>query len=276
MKTILFPTDFSACADNALKFALGFAKKFNAKVVLHNSCRLPAFSEQIPFEGITEEKVLAEAGQKMKLTVNKFALENSTIPYETHIRLGLAGSDIVDYAKEIEADLIVMGTKGATGIERVLLGSIATAVIEKSSCPVITVPAETNFREIHKIVFATDYEDNDIESIKYLTTIAMPYQSEIIVVHITPVTFTDTLEKDRFRTFKDEVKSKVKYAKISFQLAVGLNIEEDLETIVKEQHADLLAMSMRRRNLFMKLFGPSLTKRMNYHTHIPMLTLHTS
>lgn len=276
MKTILFPTDFSECSENALNWTIGLAEKFSAKILLHNSCHLPTFSMQIPFEGLTEEQVFAEATQNMNDFIKKNKLESKGVSFESSVSVGLASDEIVSLAKEMKVDMVIMGTKGATGLEKVLLGSNASAVIERCSCPVIAVPENAEYRGMDKIVFATDYNDNDLMAIKLLTELAMPFMSEIIIVHISSITGTDTLERDKFSKYKEETLKKIHYEKLSFQLAVGLNTEENLDTILDEQDADLLAMSMRKRNIFSRLFSPSLTKKMSYHSKVPILSFHTS
>lgn len=274
MKVIVFPTDFSKCAGNAMSYAIGLAEKLNAKIVLHNSCHLPAFSEQIPLENLSEEQVMMDASVSMDELIKGSRLIEKKIQYEASINFGMATDDIVSVAKEKSADFIVMGTKGATGLEKVMIGSNASSVIEKATCPVITIPDDAKYRELRKIVFATDYNSNDADTISFLAALAKPYDAEILVVHISPITGTDTLERDRFLNFKEMIKTKVPYIRISFQLAVGLNVADDLDFIIEEQKADMLALTNRKRNIFTKLFSPSLTKRMSFHTHIPVISFH--
>lgn len=274
MKVIIFPTDFSKCAENALSYTISLAAKLNAKVVLHNSCHLPTFSEQIPIENLSEEQVIMDASVSMDELVESSRLLTQKIEYETSINFGMASDDIVAVAEEKIADLIVMGTKGATGIEKVMLGSNASSVIEKAKCPVITIPDGAKYRDVRKIVFATDYNENDVESINFLISLAKPFNAEILVVHVSPITGTDTMERDRFYNYKEMIIKKVSYERISFQLAIGLNLADDLDLIIEEQKADMLALTNRKRNIFTKLFSPSLTKRMSFHTHIPVLSFH--
>jgi nucleotide-binding universal stress UspA family protein len=274
MKSIVFPTDFSKCAGNALSYTIGLAEKLNVKIILHNSCHLPAFSEQIPLENMSEEQVIMDASVSMEELVKESRLIEKKIQYETNINFGMATDDIVSVAKEKKADFIVMGTKGATGLEKVMIGSNASSVIEKATCPVITIPDDAKYRELRKIVFAADYNSNDADTISFLATLAKPYDAEILVVHISPITGTDTLERDRFHDFKEMIKTKVPYSRISFQLAVGLNLADDIDFIIDEQKADMLALTNRKRNIFTKLFSPSLTKRMSFHTHIPVISFH--
>lgn len=275
MKSILFPTDFSECSANALNWAIGFSEKFYARLLIHNSCHLPAFNQQIPFDGISEEQICKEADAQMEQFILKNKLKERNIQFDTTVSLGLASDEIVSLAKSKKSDIIIMGTKGASGIEKMLIGSNTSAVLENSFCPVIAVPENAKFAGLNKIIFATDYNDHDLEAINFLIKLATPFMSEIFIVHVSAITGTDTMEREKFSIFKDEVIKKTRYEKLFFQLAIGLNVENDLDTIIREQKGDMLAMAMRKRNIFSRLFSPSLTKRMSFHTQVPLLSFRT-
>lgn len=275
MKTILVPTDFSKCAENAVNYALEFADKFNLKVIIHNSTHLPTFAVEVPFEEISEDKLLAESKNNMNNYLKNKKITNKNLIVEDNVSFGFAVDNIISLAKENTASIIIMGTKGSSNLEGLLLGSIATSVIEKAPCPVLVIPVNAIFNDIKKIVFATDYHKNDVESINFLSTIAMKFNAEILVVHESSVTLTNNLERDLFEIFKNEVIQKVSYKNISFKFIIGYDISKDLNLILEEEHADLLAISTRKRNIFVKLFERSLTKLITHHTKIPVIAFHT-
>lgn len=275
MKTILVPTDFSKCAENAVNYALEFADKFNTKIILHNSTHLPTLTVEVPFEEISEDKLLAESKNNMKFYLQNEKIKNKNLLVENNVTFGFAVDNIISLAKENKVNLIIMGTKGASNLEGLLLGSIATSVMEKASCPVLVIPQNTTFNDIKKIVFATDYHKNDVESIQFLSSIASKFNAEILVVHESAVTLTDNLERDHFEIFKKEVLENVSYKNISFKFIVGYNISKDLNLILVEEHADLLAISTRKKNIFAKLFERSLTKIITHHAKIPVIAFHT-
>lgn len=274
MKTILVPTDFSKCAENAANYALEFADKFNLKVILHNSTHLPTLAVEVPFEEISEEKLLAESKNNMKKYLQNEKIKNKNLIVEDNVSFGFAVDNIISLAKENMTSIIIMGTKGTSNLEGLLLGSITAFVMEKAPCPVLVIPENATFNDIKKIVFATDYHKNDVEAIHFLSTIASKYNAEILVVHESAVTLTDNLERDLFEIFKNEVIQKVSYKNISFKFIVGYDISKDINIILEDEHADLLAISTRKKNIFTKLFEKSLTKIITHHTKIPLIAFH--
>ncbi|HKR05357.1 MAG TPA: universal stress protein, partial [Bacteroidia bacterium] len=191
---------------------------------------------------------------------------------------GFAVENIIFKAEEKHADLIVMGTKGANGLQEVLIGSNAGSVIEKSTCPVLIIPENAQFNTIDKIVFATDFCDSDFYAIASLAKIGELFNSEIMIIHISQIGPTKDYEKDVLEWFKNELKYKanIEYENISFHDLVGGNVDYELEDFIEKNKVNLLALSMRKRNLFSRLFERSLTKKMAYHTHIPLLAFHAS
>ena len=155
-------------------------------------------------------------------------IKNNNLVIENNVSFGFAVDNIISLAKENKANIIIMGTKGASNLEGLLLGSIATSVMEKATCPVLVIPQNAAFNDIKKIVFATDYHKNDIESIQFLSTIASKFNTEILVIHESAVTLTDNLERDLFEIFKKEVLEKISYKNISFKFIIGYSISKDL------------------------------------------------
>lgn len=145
IKTILLPTDGSKCSGKAMTYTMAFANQFRAKVVgLHvidqrwedqtrqtfGEVRQVVLQEAIKrheeeARGIVE--AVADAGTKVGVAV------------ETRIVTGTAVEQIVRLAKELPADLIIIGTHGRTGISHVFLGSVAEKVVRRAPCPVLTV-----------------------------------------------------------------------------------------------------------------------------------------
>ena len=185
-------------------------------------------------------------------------------------------NEISDIAQTEKADLIIMGTSGASGMKEELFGTTATASIEKAPCPVLLIPEKTNLLKIEKIVFATDYQDNDLESLGFLCKIGALYNAEIIIVHISQTAHTDEYEPDLLEWFRHELKEKqhVEYKNISFHLLIAGDVVDELQAYIEKYKVDIVAMSTRKRNTFSRLFNKSFTKTFAYHTHIPLLAFH--
>jgi nucleotide-binding universal stress UspA family protein len=123
VRTLVFPTDFSACSYHAGRTAAAIARHFGARLhVLHVDPPVTA-----PAEPTQLAAAVADLG-------DGFGVVTATVD-------GIPARQICAYASRVGADLIVMGTHGRTGISRTLLGSVAEAVVRRAACPVMTIPA---------------------------------------------------------------------------------------------------------------------------------------
>ncbi len=148
IKTVLLPTDGSECSGKALGYALSFAKQYDARVVAvhvidqrwEEQARL-ALAEvgQDMAQRIREGR--KEEGQRILRDVAD-AAERSGVSVESVIVTGIPFEEIVRLAKELPADLIIMGTHGRTGMSHLLLGSVAERVVRSAPCPVLSVRQE--------------------------------------------------------------------------------------------------------------------------------------
>ncbi|MEO8148900.1 MAG: universal stress protein [Bacteroidia bacterium] len=278
MKTILFPTDFSNSAVNALNYAIGICEALKAKLILFNSVSIPAIVTQPSMNMNMEEQLIGVAKEDILLIKNTLIANNKDIDIECFVNYGEAINNIISLAAERHADIIIMGTKGASGLKEVFLGTNTAAVLEKAPCPVLVIPEKVKFKNINKIVFATDLKDNDFHTIAALTEIALSYNAEILVVHISEFMQTDDYEKKMQEWFENGLKesAEIQYKNISFHHLIGGNIDWELERFIEENDIDLLSLSMRKRTVFTKLFSPSLTKKMAYHASVPLMVFHAS
>ena len=136
IKTILYPTDFSAFAQGALPLACALARDYSAMLIFLHVRQIPAV---VYGEFGTVPPVLPESIETVTEKLRQLAPSEFTGRVEFHVRDGDADSEILNLAEQCHADLIVMGTHGRTGLNRLLMGSVAEAVSRKASCPVLTL-----------------------------------------------------------------------------------------------------------------------------------------
>jgi len=136
LKNILFATDFSPAAEAALRYAVGLAKQYGAKVHgLH-----VRFSATYPIVGPEAmPQVLEAAEEQAKFEAKQLHEMLATVPHEVTVTEGDLWPTLSEIVDQRKPDLIVMGTHGRTGMSRALLGSVAEETFRKSSCPVLTV-----------------------------------------------------------------------------------------------------------------------------------------
>ena len=135
---ILYPTDFSESAENALQYVISLSKKYGSKIhVLHV---VEPFTYTSDF-GIDYSAQYREMEVTAKRLIEEIvtSLKKSSLDAEGAVLSGEPFVEIIRYARQENADLIVMATHGRTGIEHMLLGSVAEKVVRKSPCPVLTI-----------------------------------------------------------------------------------------------------------------------------------------
>jgi nucleotide-binding universal stress UspA family protein len=173
-------------------------------------------------------------------------------------------------ANQIEADFIVMGTTGASGLKEAFLGSVAAEVLENSSCPVMAVPHAARFDgKMDRIAFATDYHDLDKPTLKSAATFASWFGATLDVVHI-DTTHTEPYTAGMYK-FLDSIEA---LPNVKPFVLDHTSIEEGLVQFLEENKTDILAMRVKKRNFIQELFTYSMTKKMANHLHIPVLGLH--
>ena len=275
MKKILVPTDFSSNAKNAVDYAVALAKKEKSKLILLHAFHIQYPTSEIPVAMVIEEvsKTQREAEKKLTKLCSDISASKK-VECDFICKEGLAMDIVLEISQKIRADLIIMGTKGASGIKEVVFGSNTAIVIEKANCPVIAVPKNASFSGIRNIVFSTDYHESDILTLKRIVEIAKAFKSRVNILHAADEEFKHEIEEELMDSFKKAVSKKIKYNKLSYTIKYSKLLEKVLHQYVKKEMPDLIAMSTRRRNLLEKIFGSSITKKMAYHSNIPLLAFH--
>lgn len=134
IKKLLVPHDFSDAAHHALEYAVQLASKLGACVVVVHAWQLSAYASPSSDLAKGMERDLS---RDLTAAVKKGAMPGVKI--EKQLRLGVPYVEIVEAAKDLGADMIVMGTTGKTGLEHFLLGSVAERIVRTATCPVLTI-----------------------------------------------------------------------------------------------------------------------------------------
>lgn len=266
MKTILFPSDFSENANNALAYAVDLCRLLEAKLIIFHAYELPYSTHSMSTSLLTLMK--QEAGKQLNKCVSSINDSAPELAVETILRQGNVLSILPEVTENAGADMIVMGTKGATGLKEVFVGSNTASAIYRSEVPVMVVPEDASFRAIDNLVYASDFlEKKDSKEVSRLKDFAKSLAAEITVLHIA-AEGDDDLNAEHLRENLADVKH-------SFHVESKESIEEGIREFVEEKGADVLVLMARKYSLFDKLFNPvRLTKLMTYQPNLPMLILH--
>jgi nucleotide-binding universal stress UspA family protein len=274
MKKIFVPTDFSPNAEHALRFVCELNKKLKATVVLHHSFLIPVYATEVPVLIPTDAELQQSSEEGLQQLKERFRAEYPDMRFETLVTAGYAEEEIADTAAKQHADLVVMGTRGASGIREALIGTITASVMEKAVCPVMAVPAEATWKNLDRIVFATGYAEGDFANAEWMISFARQLNAELVLLHVASDKNDKTYEFDAIERFKERLSEESRYPKLGFKLMEGRDVYEAVGSYLEEIRADMVAMTIHHRGPAEKLFQRSLTKRMAYHTHIPLIAFH--
>lgn len=271
---LLVPTDFSPCAEHALGFAALLARRTNQGLALVHVYTPVDLANTAMIDYIEREMEASknEISAKLKDLSQKIALDNN-ITCSQALRIGSLTENILDEAREANCSMIVMGTEGASGLTKILFGSRTNQVIERSDYPVLAVPVQTPLALPKKIVFATNFFDSDLDTLKQLLELVRPWHPEIYLLHVSHENMRS--ERDYIENFSLAVMSETNYKHVYYYVLPHDSDERGIELFIKSVNADMLVLSTRKRNFIERLFSASLTKRIAYHLQVPLLAYHT-
>jgi nucleotide-binding universal stress UspA family protein len=277
-RTILVPTDFSDNALTATEFAFDLANRTDSTVILLHVLHLQVAQSDMDAMVLIErnnEKTV-DAYNSLAAIVETLKVRFPKVKAKPQVRQGFLIETITSEVLENNADLVIMGTKGASGIKEYLVGSNTVKVIDHTAVPVFAIPNDVVQKPFSKILFATDFEFDDIEALEDLAEFAKIYDAEINVVHVSDsVSSLNGNDEGRVDYMKEICEQRIHYPKIKFGLVVQK--ESTLETLqlhIKEYGADMVCLSASGKGFFQRLFSGNLTHKMAYHTDIPFLAFH--
>lgn len=270
---ILLPTDFSKLSKVAVLYAAKLAKKLNAEIVLIHAVFInsPPRAQAALKTNQILDAMIDNAKQDFVYLTNEVKQEaGNKIGISYKIVKGYPVEDVIEtFAHNNDIDLIIMGTKGASGLIKVLIGSNATAVIGNSNIPVIAVPEHARFNNIKHVVYASDMLALNKE-VKTLIQFAQLFDSFIHILHIVSSNSKKKIDKIKIQ---NDLISKYNYPHISVHVLLNDDIVEAIDEYIADVKADLVAMFTHKPTFFEKLFGKSVTREMAFHSWIPLLAI---
>lgn len=274
MKTILFPTDFSENATHASRYAGMLAKLYDANLVILHVHHIPMVPESNHSFEIKNAISLNEKGAMKDLEVfaKKF-MEDSNLPSERiiqRIEYGFPAEKIVEVADSIKADLIVMGTKGASDMLDKWLGTHAQEVMKTAECPIFTIPKKVPIDYPQRILYAADFKEDELAATEKLLNVAKPLGATCKVVHIHEY-FEPNVGHIVEETIK-ELEKKFENEDVTIQQIHRSDIIEGLEAYIKTYKPDVLAMAIHEKSFLSSIFNTSITRHFIQEAQLPMLT----
>lgn len=189
LKNILVPTDFSAESHLALPFARSLARLYGSTILVAHSIA-PEPHQAVPMDRVPEqdEVVWQKARQKLAAFVHDHSLQ--AIPTKTLLDRGDVADAIPEMIRDHKVDLVILGTHGRRGVEKLILGSAAEKIYRTASCPVLTVGPKVHADEgwnLRRILCPLDVSEDPESVLQYALSQAEENQAEFIVLEAVPL-----------------------------------------------------------------------------------------
>jgi nucleotide-binding universal stress UspA family protein len=251
LKNVLFATDFSPVSETALHFAESIARRYGSKLTAAHVIS-PLETRMVPAEGWGAcQQAIDDAAKEQMSDLDQ---RLSALPHEVVIEHGLVGEVISELVEKIDADLLVMGTHGRSGIGRLLIGSVAEEVFRQAACPVLTIGPKVLAQalpeaEFKEIIFATDLNPES-RAVAYALSLAQEFQARLTLVHVVPPhmepgTYWKHIVEARTRALRGLVPADAElWCRPEYTVKFGVPAAGILDAAA-EKHADLIVLGVR-------------------------------
>ncbi len=273
MKKLLVPVDFSECSKNALHNAVQIAERMQMEVLLFHSVIVPmGLAEGVPAGniGYDFEELEKSSRERIEQLIQKTP-SLSKVSYRSIIQYGSLHESINELSKDEEIALIVIGTHGASGLAKALIGSNAYHVIKHVGIPVIALPEDSDIGRMKHIALAGDYRNvPDHDAIHLVVDIVKAFLGQLHIIHIDK---GEVLVKEQI----DIARSMDKYLKHinhSFHFRKFDDVEEGLLEFAKEADVEMIAMISKHHSFLERLRHRSHTKKMILDIPMPIMVIH--
>jgi nucleotide-binding universal stress UspA family protein len=273
MKTILVPTDFSPVALNALHYALALAKDLSAKIILYHSYQIPVTFSEVPVVTISLEELQKESDAKLQELKNDAEhITSHQVPIEAHNVLGDVVEELETMCKNYRPFAVVMGTKGAGAIERMIIGSSTLAAIKRLDVPVLIVPPGASYKPIHKIGFACDF--NHVKDTIPVTEIEGLVNTFNASLHILNVDYNEKHFTGDLTAELTEMQELIGHLHPKYNYINSKHVEEGINAFADANHIDLLLTVPKKHNFWESIFRKSQSSELVLHSHLPIVAVH--
>jgi len=278
MKKILVPTDFSPNAARAIDYAVQIAKLNQATIYVIHACdNLDTLNmENVQLRREYNKKITDKAFDNLEM-IRRSIEETEQVLVNIQLYSGPVNDTILLAAQEHNADLVIMGTLGISGIKEAIFGSKTAAVISNTTVPVLAIPLEYDWSPPSKFLLAINHFDEVSDILYPVFDLAKTFKAE---VRLTVFTDEDNIVSSNYLTDAREIKFaedklRKKYSNLVINAGhlTGRHFEESINEFIESNQIDLLAMMTHKRSFIGSIFNRSITRKMSYHSKVPILAI---
>lgn len=284
---ILVPVDFSPNNEKAAKMAINIATHLNLRLVFFH-CYINPVIHSVPFSDIyaydaslltrvefAEENANSKFQQFISKLSKQVGKENwKKVSPEYIIKSGYPEEDILAFAHKNYSQLIVMGSGENEGFGT--LGSVVVDVMYNAKVPLLVVPenaTEQSLIDISNVLYATNFDEKDFAVLDKLMALLKPFKTKVICAHVGQPK-GNGWDIARLEGMKDVLYKKYSSNEFECKLIVGIDPLESLDKFIAEEKINLLTLTTHKRNMITRLFNPSFSKKMMFHSNTPLLIFH--
>ena len=265
-------------------------KTENAEVILLHVYFTPIYASSLPYGDVfnyqigDEESVktiiqkvhsdLNALSEKIKEKVTSGDFPN--IKYSCILREGIPEEEILRYAKEQRPMVIIMGTRGKNQKDIDLIGSVTAEVIDRSRTAVLAIPENTPFKqfsEVKRIAFITNFDQRDLIAFEAFFNTWKSFHFSVSLIHLTDS--KDTLNEIKLAGIKEYFHKQYPGLEIHYDVVMNDNLLKGLDQYIKDNQIDIITLTSYKRNIFARLFNPSIARKMIFHSDTPLLVINS-
>ncbi len=274
MKKILVPTDFTDVANYALSMAQKIASKLEAEITLLHVVNTPSGvltdnDGHVIDDGENDLKAYYQSLEKGK---KQMAALEADLPkgIRTSVVEGVLNQAIVEFIKNERIDLVVMGTKGSSGLREILQGSETEIIVRKSPVPVLSLMCDRSNIQLEKILLVHDFKKAIVQDLEIHKALMAAFDAKLHLLKIIDGDESELVTEKEMREFAkaNDLDSAV------FHIFNDSDVEDGITHFLQEQDFDLLSIGTHGHKGFKHWLNGSVAEDLVNHLHKPILTFH--
>lgn len=269
--TILCPIDFSDCALNALEYASKIGEKYKAKLIVFHVLNKEDYQKLAPLDldGIYQEEFVKNKLASLQNAVSLESIPKGLHSCEVMLSEGPVVQKTIEFSKNINANLIVAGTEGMNDFKEQVFGSRSSRLVLQADRDILVVPRKVFFKRPRKLVYASDYVEEDKLAIQKVVEFASFFKSEIDIVHVS--SRNRIIDKALHKSMLEELQPFIKYDLVNYVLkSFRDDIALGLENYLQLAKGDMLVTLSKKKDFFDQLFSKNLSRKMSYFITKPL------
>jgi nucleotide-binding universal stress UspA family protein len=269
MQTILLPVDFSPASRNAAVFAAELAKLLGSKLLLFHAYMLPTPISEVPYAMVTVDNLQKENEESIRKEAD-WIHDNYALEVEWLVRIGIASDEIKTLTKERDIGLIVMGMKGAGGLDKII-GSTTTNVSRKVKTPVLVIPHDAVYTPVKHITYASDFTyRTSTQLFNPLLELARAFGAKTYILFVRQGHGGNTDQETAGKKNSEIIFEGYEHEYVTIEEP---SVNQGISKYIQQHSSQLLVMVAHKHTFLERVFSKNHTTVMAYETHVPLLIL---